>query len=88
MAGQFGYKLIGTVTSVKGHCAAGHKVGDKMELSVLVTGGLCGAFYHDIFDQITTLQFGGQFPWGDPDKLVIECRDRSNAVTLELQREK
>ncbi len=88
MARQVGFKIIGTVTSVKGNCGWGHKVGDKMELSVHNTGGLCGIFYHDIFPTITMLQFGGQWPWGDPEKLVAECADRRNAVTLELQRVK
>ncbi len=63
-----GYKVIGTVTAVKGNCSWGHKVGDKMELSVQNTGGLCGSFYHDIFDAIAVLQHGGQYPWGDPEK--------------------
>ncbi len=82
-----GYKLIGTVKSVKGHCGAGHKVGDKLELSIHSSGGLCGVFYHDIYPMITMLQFGGTFPWGnDPDRMEWECADRKNAVTLELQR--
>lgn len=85
---QIGYKVVGTIKSVKGHCSAGHKAGDKMELSWHSSGGLCGTFYHDIFPIVTMLQFGGQFPWGDPDRLERECGDRRNAVTIELQREK
>ncbi len=85
---QVGYKVIGTVTSVKGHCTRGHKVGDKFELSGHNTAGLCGFFYHDIFPTIIALQFGAQYPWGDPDRQIVECMDRRNAVTLELRREK
>lgn len=88
MVRQLGYKVTGTVTSVKGTCSAGHKVGDKIELSGHNTGGLCGFFYHDIFPTIILLQFGGQYPWGDPDTVQAECMDRFNAVTIELQREK
>ncbi len=88
MAEQIGYKVIGTVKSMKGTCGWGHKVGDRIELSGHNTGGLCGFFYHDIFPDIIMLQFGGQYPWGDPDVMTVECRDRRNLVTLELRREK
>lgn len=86
MAEQLGYRVIGTIKSVKGSCSWGHKPGDKLELSGHNTGGLCGFFYHDIFPAITMLQFGGQYPWGDPDRVEVECMDRHNAVTIELQR--
>ena len=88
MARQFGHKVIGTVTGVKGNCGWGHKVGDKMELSGHDTAGLCGFFYHDIFPTLTALQFGAEHPWGDPEKRVVECWDRQNVVTIELTREK
>ena len=87
---QVGYRVKGVITSVKGQCSKGHKVGDELELSGHETGGLCGFFYHDIFPYIIMLQFGGGFPkeWGDPDKAVLECMDRTNAVTIELRRAK
>ena len=88
MAEQLGYRVIGTVKSVKGTCSAGHKVGDRIALSGHDTGGLCGFFYHDIFPTIIMLQFGGQYPWGDPDRVELECMDKFNEVTIELQREK
>ncbi|HEX9975618.1 MAG TPA: TIGR04076 family protein [Dehalococcoidales bacterium] len=88
MAQQIGYKVIGTIKSVKGTCSWGHKVGDKLEMSGHNTAGLCGFFYHDIFPSIIMLQFGGKYPWGDPDKVQVECMDRYNAVTIELQRVK
>ena len=90
MVEQIGYRVVGTVTGVKGDCSWGHKVGDKIELSAHNTGGLCGFFYHDIFPTLLMLQFGGSFPkeWGDPDVVTVECADRVNAVRLELHREK
>ncbi len=39
MAERLGYRVIGTVKSVKGTCSWGHKVGDKIELSGHNTGG-------------------------------------------------
>ena len=88
MAEQLGYKVIGTIKAVKETCSWGHKVGDSIELSGHNTGGLCGFFYHDIFPTIIMLQFGGQYPWGEADRVELECMDRHNAVTIELQRER
>ncbi len=62
-------------------------MGDEIELSVHKANGLCGIFYHDIFPTISTLQFGGNFPWGpDTDVIQVECPDRMNAITMELKR--
>ena len=86
---KIGYKIIGTIKSVKRHCNAGHKVGDQIELSGYNTGGLCGFFYHDIFPYIIMLQFGGSFPdkWTtNPDVVELECMDRFNVVKIELKR--
>ncbi len=86
---QIGYKVIGTIKKVERHCNAGHKVGDKIELSVHNCGGLCGFLYHDIFPYIVMLQFGGKFPddWGG-DVLTFGCMDKYNEVTIELRRER
>jgi len=86
---QVGYKVIGTIKSMKGECSVGHKVGDRLELSVHNTSGLCGGFYHDIYPYITMLQFGGKFPdeWGG-EVLNFNCKYTANAVRIELCREK
>lgn len=86
---KIGHPIVGTIKKVKGFCNAGHKKGDKMELSGHNTGGLCGFFYHDIFPYIIMLQFGGSFPaeWGgDQDVVELECMDKFNAVKIELRR--
>jgi uncharacterized repeat protein (TIGR04076 family) len=74
------------VVSVKGECSAGHKVGDTFQPSCWDSGGLCGLFYHDIFPNLSVMQFGGKYPWGSGDELTLECPDRENAVTLLLRR--
>jgi len=80
------------VKSIKGHCHAGHQVGDRIELSTrITTEGICGWFYHDMFPYIVMLQFGGAFPetWDrNPDIVTVECIDKRNAVKIELHREK
>lgn len=85
---RIGYRVVGTVKSVKGRCSAGHRAGDRFELSGYSSGGLCGFFYHDIFPYIIMLQMGGGFPeeWGGPETVELECMDRANAVKLELRR--
>ncbi|MFC1995843.1 TIGR04076 family protein [Chloroflexota bacterium] len=88
MTERFGYKVVGTIKSVKGTCNAGHKVGDQLEISGHGSGGLCGFLYHDIFPYVTMLQFGGVFPpeWGDTDVVELDCTDKLNLVTIELRR--
>lgn len=86
---KIGYRIVGTIKDVKGHCNACHKKGEKLELSGHNTGGLCGFFYHDIFPFIIMLQFGGGFPaeWvEDQDIVELECMDKLNAVKIELRR--
>jgi len=85
---RIGHRVVGTIKSVLGHCHAGHKVGEQIELSGHHTGGMCGFFYHDIFPYVIMLQFGGGFPveWGGPDEVELECMDRANAVKIELKR--
>lgn len=87
MSAEVGYKIIGTVKSVKGECSAGHKVGNKFNLSGYSSDGLCGFFYHDLFPWISTLQFGGEYPWyEDKDTIELPCIDRYNEVVIELKR--
>jgi len=79
-----GSKIVATVTGLKGTCNAGHFVGEKFELSCHNAGGLCGFFYHDLFPTLSVMQFGGKYPWGDPNSIDLECPDRYNLLTLRL----
>ncbi|MCX8021648.1 MAG: TIGR04076 family protein [Syntrophorhabdaceae bacterium] len=85
---KIGYKVIGTITSVKGNCNAGHRKGDTFEISCHNPAGLCGFFYHDMFPVLMMFQFGGNTPWWDKDELEIGCPDKDNLVTIRLTREK
>jgi len=87
MSSEIGYKITAAVKSIKGECSAGHKVGDKFDLSCYSSDGLCGFFYHDLFPWISTLQFGGEYPWyEDKDTIELGCIDSYNEVTLVLKR--
>jgi len=83
-----GYKVVATITGVKGKCNAGHQEGDTLEISCHNPGGLCGFFYHDIFPSLSTFQFGGSLPWWEGDRVQLQCPDPENVVTLKLERSK
>ncbi len=87
-ASRIGYRVLGTITAVKGSCNAGHQTGHEIELSGHSAGGLCGFLYHQAFPYIIMLQFGGGFPpeWGNPDVVELDCMDKANTVTIELRR--
>ena len=81
-----GYKIKATITGVKGDCSAGHKEGEKFEISCYNCGGLCGFFYHDLFPSLMTFQFGGALPWWEGDSIEVQCPDPDNLVTMKLER--
>lgn len=83
-----GYKIMATITGVKGNCSAGHAVGETFEISCHDPGGLCGFFYHDIFPSLSTFQFGGSLPWWEGDTIQLQCPDSYNLVTITLERSK
>ncbi len=83
-----GYKVTATVVEAKGSCSAGHRAGDTFEISCHDPGGLCGFFYHNIFPDLQTFQFGGALPWWEGDVIRVQCPDTANLVTLELERRK
>lgn len=83
-----GYRIIATVTDVKGKCSAGHTVGESFEISCHNPAGLCGFFYSKIFPSLQTFQFGGRMPWWQDDTIFLQCPDTQNLVTIKLERKK
>lgn len=81
-----GYKVVATITGLKGHCNAGHEVGDTFEISCHNPAGLCGFFYHHIFPSLCTFQFGGSLPWWQGDTIHLQCPDGYNLATIQLER--
>jgi len=87
------YKLMGKIIDIKGDCAAGHKVGDEIGLTIfdgdkpIVGIKLCPFFLHDLFPYLSVMQFGGEFPWeSDPNVFVRSCPDIENSVTIRIER--
>ncbi len=83
---RLGWKVVATVTGVKGKCNVGHRVGESFEISIHNAANLCGLFYHNIFPNLQTLQFGGNMPWWQGDAIQLQCPDSHNLVTIKLER--
>jgi uncharacterized repeat protein (TIGR04076 family) len=81
-----GFRVVARVSRIKGTCKAGYNVGDEICISARNTAGMCGYLYHAAFPYILMLQFGGTFPWGDPDEVELECPDKENLLTIRLRR--
>lgn len=80
-------RLVASVTSQKGTCEAGHKIGDKFDVSGLTPRGMCPYAFYTMFPFLVTLQNDGSFPWEkDPDKSSVACPDPENPVVFELRR--
>ncbi len=75
------------VISQKGHCEAGHKVGDGFVIGDTVPAGMCSWAFFALFPFVTALQSGGAFPWEkDKDTAHVACPDHLNPLVVELRR--
>jgi uncharacterized repeat protein (TIGR04076 family) len=52
-----------TLVSQRKRCPNGHKVGDELVVGRLTPAGLCMGAFASMLPYITTLRFGGSFPW-------------------------
>jgi uncharacterized repeat protein (TIGR04076 family) len=81
------YQVSIKVKSRKGHCEAGHKVGDQWLVGEKTPEGICIFAFSSLFPFITPLMYGGSFPWEkDPDKTTVACPDPDNPVVFEIRR--
>jgi len=81
------YKVNIRVISQKGHCEAGHKVGDEWLVGEKTPEGLCIFAFGSLLPFLTPLMYGGSFPWEkDPDVSTVACPDAENPVVFEIRR--
>ncbi|WP_028324695.1 TIGR04076 family protein [Desulfatirhabdium butyrativorans] len=83
---QIGNRVVAKVIDTKDKCTIGMQKGDEFELSIHKCGNFCGYFYHNIFNWVAMLQFGGTFPMGDPDVMEWVCPNSKNQVKVQLKR--
>jgi uncharacterized repeat protein (TIGR04076 family) len=77
-----------TVISQKGHCAAGHVVGDQVTFDGLhVRGKLCIHALYSMLPKVFAMFYGAEFPWlEDKDVSTHACPDAFNPVVFEVRR--
>ena len=81
------YKVRIKVLSQKGHCAAGHKVGDQWVVDEKTPEGLCIFAFGSLLPILPAQMFGASFPWEkDPDATTVACPDAENPVVFKLSR--
>jgi uncharacterized repeat protein (TIGR04076 family) len=81
------YQVKAKIVSQKGHCSAGHKVGDEFIIGDVVPTGMCSWAFYTLFPFASSLQSGGSFPWEkDPDKTTVSCPDAESPLVFELTR--
>ncbi|MEW6723790.1 MAG: TIGR04076 family protein [Bacillota bacterium] len=82
------YDVVITVMEQKGHCARGHKAGDKFYVrDGLTPGGLCFSAFAALQPAIRALMLGGEHPWeADKDATTLVCQDAANPVLFEVRR--
>jgi uncharacterized repeat protein (TIGR04076 family) len=81
------YKVRVKVTSQKGHCEMGHKVGDEWLVGEKTPEGICLYAFASLIPFLTPLMHGGAFYWEkDPDRTTVVCPDPDNPVVFELRR--
>ncbi|MBA7587302.1 hypothetical protein ES708_29328 [subsurface metagenome] len=81
------YNVAVRVISQKGHCTAGHKVGDEWVIKNQMTpAGMCAYAFSAVFPFLQVLAYGAAFPWeSNPDTTTVACPDAENPVVLELK---
>lgn len=80
--------IVARVVSQRGHCEAGHRLGDEFVIGQTTPPGMCSWAFHAVFPFSQVLQFDGAFPWEpDRDTARVACPDADNPVVFELRRE-
>ncbi len=77
------------VVSVKapgGRCPNGHRVGDEYLVGSHTVKGICLGAFGACLPYLTTLRFGGAFPWEEQEgTATIGCPDCENQVVWSLR---
>jgi len=76
-----------TLVSQRKKCHAGHRVGDEFVVGRHSPGGLCMGALASLLPYITTLRFGGSFPWEkNGDEGTFCCPDPEVLNVFRLER--
>ncbi|HOP06670.1 MAG TPA: TIGR04076 family protein [candidate division Zixibacteria bacterium] len=76
-----------TLVSQLGKCPAGHKVGDEFIVGRHTPAGICLGAFGSLLPFITTLRYGGSFPWEKTEgEGTFCCPDPKVVNTFKLER--
>jgi uncharacterized repeat protein (TIGR04076 family) len=65
----------------------GHKPGEKWLVGRTTPAGLCVGAFASLLPYLTTLKFGGSFPWEAREgEGTFSCPDHANANAFRLRR--
>ncbi len=68
-------------------CHNGHKVGDEWVVERFTPAGMCMGAFSSLLPYITTLQFGGSFPWEKTEGAgLFACPDHRVCNVFRLER--
>jgi uncharacterized repeat protein (TIGR04076 family) len=75
------------VVSQAHRCPNGHKVGDEWIVRRKTPGGMCMGAFSSLLPYLTTLRFGGAFPWEkEAGRGTFACPDHEACTVFELER--
>ena len=81
------YDIKITLLSQQKKCPAGHRVGDVFTVGRHTPGGMCMGAFASLLPYITTLRFGGTFPWEkNADEGTFCCPDPKVVNVFRLER--
>ena len=81
------YDVRITLLSQKRKCHNGHEVGDSWTCGRFTPEGMCLGSFSALLPYITTLEFGGDFPWEAEEGVAhIACPDGEVANVFKLER--
>ena len=82
-------RLVVEVISQEGHCAVGHKVGDKIIFEDdEIKGKFCITALYSIMPKIFAMKYEAKFPWlENKDVAPHACPDGKNPVVFKITRE-
>ena len=81
------HKVKVTLVGQSRTCHAGHKLGDEWVVGRFTPAGMCMGAFSSLLPYITTLRFGGSFPWEEREgEATLACPDHHVCNVFHLQR--
>lgn len=84
MAHRHGVRI--TLVSQLKPCPNGHAVGDRWFVERRTPAGMCLSAFASLAPFLTTLRFGGNFPWERDGEVTVCCPDPEVVNVFRLER--